>query len=89
LRENSLPIDDELRQIVRNEGKVTIPAALIGRDDDLYKLGVSSLATVNVMLAIEARFDIEIPDEALTRETFRTIGALADLVLLLAKTAAA
>lgn len=77
---NSAEIEDELREIVRTQGKLKVPAARIQLDDDLYRLGMSSLATVNVMLAIETRFDIEIPEKALNRETFRTIAALAALV---------
>ena len=73
-------IESELVDIIRTQGKVTAPVARIGFEDDLYKLGLSSLATVNVMLEIEGRFDIEIPDEALTRDTFRTIASLAALV---------
>lgn len=77
---HSAEIEDELREIVRTQGKLKVPAARIQPDDDLYRLGMSSLATVNVMLAIETRFDIEIPEKALNRETFRTIAALAALV---------
>ncbi len=80
MSDNSLQIESELLDIIRTQGKVTAPAARIGIEDDLYKLGLSSIATVNVMLEVEARFDIEIPDEALTRETFRTLAALAALV---------
>ncbi|HTH96971.1 MAG TPA: acyl carrier protein, partial [Stellaceae bacterium] len=68
-----------LREILQNQGKM--PDAGRARDqDDLYALGLSSLATVNVMVALESRFDIEIPDEALTRDTFRTVASLAALV---------
>lgn len=73
-------IEDALREIVRTQGKLKVPAARIQLDDDLYKLGMSSLATVNVMLAIETRFDIEIPEKSLNRDTFRTIAALSALV---------
>lgn len=73
-------IETALREIIRTDGKVTVPAARIQPQDDLFKLGLSSLATVNVMLAIERRFDIEIPETFLNRETFRTIGALAAMV---------
>lgn len=73
-------IEDALREIVRTQGKLKVPAARIQPEDDLFRLGMSSLATVNVMLAIETRFDIEIPEKSLTRETFRTIANLAALV---------
>ncbi len=82
-------IEDELRRIVQTQGKFGVSAARIKPDDDLYGLGLSSLATVNVMLAIETSFDIEIPDEALTRDMFRTVASLAGLVRRLRNNSAA
>ncbi|TDT89597.1 MULTISPECIES: acyl carrier protein [Azorhizobium] len=73
-------IENQLREILKVQGKVAVAPAAIGPDDDLYGLGLSSLATVNVMLEIEARFDIAFPDDALTRATFQTLGGLAALV---------
>jgi acyl carrier protein len=50
------------------------------RDADLQDAGLTSMATVKLMLAIEAAFAIAIPDEALTPENFRSIGAIEALV---------
>ncbi len=69
-----------VRAVLQTHGKLAVPAASIKADDDLYKLGLSSLATVNVMLELESRLDTAIPDEALTRATFQTIAALSALV---------
>lgn len=80
-------IENQLREILKVQGKVAVAPAAIGPDDDLY--GLSSLATVNVMLEIEARFDIAFPDDALTRATFQTLGGLAALVRRQLGTAAA
>ncbi|WP_457824303.1 phosphopantetheine-binding protein, partial [Staphylococcus aureus] len=56
-------IDTVLRQILQEHGKLSVSSLKIGPEQDLYALGVSSLATVSLMLAIEAAFTIEIPDE--------------------------
>ena len=48
----------------------------IGIDDDLYEAGMTSHASVNVMLGLEDSFDIEFPDELLRRGTFQTIRAI-------------
>jgi acyl carrier protein len=58
--------------------------ALVGRSDDLRDAGLTSLDMVNLMLAIEAEFDIEIPQADMTPDNFRTIEAIEALVAVLA-----
>ncbi len=47
-------------------------------DADLYEAGMTSHASVNVMLGLEDRFDIEFPDRMLKRSVFESIGAIAN-----------
>jgi len=49
-------------------------------DDDLAASGLSSLDIVNLMLAVEAEFDIKIPDREMTPANFRSIAQIAGLV---------
>jgi acyl carrier protein len=49
-------------------------------DDSLTDVGLSSLDLVNLMVAIEAEFDIMIPPSQLTPETFRSISSIARMV---------
>lgn len=51
-------------------------AASLAADDDLYARGMTSHASVNVMLALEDAFDVEFPDRLLRRETFGSVGAI-------------
>jgi acyl carrier protein len=69
-------IEAGIRRLLHENGKLAIDLRSLEDNDDLYGLGLSSLATVGLMLAIEAEFDIEIPDALLTRDNFRSIGAL-------------
>jgi len=64
-------------------GVTTIPAA----SDNLRDAGLTSLDMVNLMLAIEAEFDIEIPQSAMTPDNFDTVGAIENLVSVTAKAA--
>ena len=48
----------------------------IAADADLYELGLTSHASVNLMLALEDEFDIEFPDDALNKTTFATIASI-------------
>ncbi len=49
-------------------------------DANLFEAGLDSLAMVNVMLAIEDAFQVELPDAMLSRETFSTIASLCHVV---------
>ena len=59
--------------------------AIPGADDNLREAGLTSLDMVNLMLAIEAEFDIEIPQSAMTPDNFDTIAAMDALVSVTAK----
>ena len=48
---------------------------------DLYAAGLNSHATVNLMLALEEAFDVELPDRLLRRRTFSSINAIAEALL--------
>ena len=67
---------DTVRRVVDTHAKLTTPAAALADDADLYAAGMTSHASVNVMLAIEDAFDIEFPDALLTKSTFCSIGSI-------------
>jgi acyl carrier protein len=50
------------------------------RDADLHEAGLTSMATVKLMLAIEAAYNIAIPDAELTPENFRSIATIEALL---------
>lgn len=53
---------------------------LVGRDDDLGENGLSSLDLVNLMLAVEAEFDLKIPERDMRPANFRSIARIEALV---------
>ncbi len=53
---------------------------LVGQNDDLRTSGLSSLDIVNLMLSVEAEFDLKIPERDMTPTNFRSIARIADLV---------
>jgi acyl carrier protein len=67
---------DRIRGILARHGKLAQDAASLSETDDLYQAGMTSHASVNVMLALEGEFDIEFPDHLLTRAVFASIGAI-------------
>ncbi|RKP45332.1 acyl carrier protein [Pararobbsia silviterrae] len=77
---NTAPRYVTLRRILSESARLDVPVDQIGDASDLYEHGLSSLATVQIMLAVEDAFDIEIPDAMLTRKLFQSIDSLAAAV---------
>lgn len=69
-----------LREVLAVHGRLSTPVDDLPDDGDLYAAGLTSLNTVNLLLAIEDRFDVEFPDDLLSRRTFQSIDTLADAV---------
>ncbi len=67
---------DKIRRILKDHGRLAKDAAAIPEDADLYQAGLTSHASVNVMLALEGEFDIEFPDHMLKRSVFESIAAM-------------
>jgi len=70
-------------RMLLKRGVTTCPA----RGDNLRNAGLTSLDMVNLMLAIEAEFDIEVPQSAMTPENFDTVAAIEKLVSITARAA--
>jgi acyl carrier protein len=66
----------QIRAILREHARLTVDAERLADDADLYKAGMSSHASVNVMLALESQFDLEFPDRMFRREVFGSITAI-------------
>lgn len=71
-----LSIEDDIRVLLQEVGRLRVPASELTALDDLYTAGLSSLATVDLMLAIEDRFEIEFTSTWLNRRTFASIATL-------------
>ena len=76
-------LDGEIRGLLAEVGRLRADPSALAPDDDLFAAGLSSLATVDLMLAIEDRFGIEFPQERLTRRTFATLAAIRETVVAL------
>jgi acyl carrier protein len=65
-----------IRKILAEHGRLPVDISTVGEDTDLYRTGLTSHASVNVMLALEDTFDIEFPDSMLRKSTFESITAI-------------
>lgn len=73
-------MQERIREVLAAHGRMPVDPHSIDGDADLYKLGLTSHASVNVMLALEDEFDIEFPDEALKKSTFASVTNIARVV---------
>ncbi len=68
--------DASIRRVLRDHGRLGTDPEKLPADADLYQSGMTSHASVNVMLALEGEFDVEFPDHMLKRNVFRSIGSI-------------
>ncbi|MDQ0560719.1 acyl carrier protein [Rhizobium mesoamericanum] len=69
-----------IRELLVKFGKLPVSVDQIADDADLYAVGLTSFASVQLMLGIEEAFDIEFPDNLLNRKSFASINAIAKTV---------
>jgi acyl carrier protein len=70
----------KIREIVRQHGRLTRDMASVTDDADLYASGLTSHASVTLMLALEDAFEIEFPERMLRRRTFETVANIAEAI---------
>jgi acyl carrier protein len=69
-------MSEDIRSILKQHGRLSVDVASLTDESDLYQAGMTSHASVNVMLALEGQFDIEFPDRMLKRGVFESIAAI-------------
>jgi acyl carrier protein len=69
-------LSDGIRAILREHGRLAVDVAALDDHSNLYEAGLTSHASVNLMLALEERFDIEFPERMLRRGVFASIAAI-------------
>ena len=74
-------LDDKIKTVLRDHGRLNKDPMALGADSDLYQAGLTSHASVNVMLGLEGLFDIEFPDQMLTRSVFGSVQAIRSALL--------
>ncbi|WP_405794985.1 acyl carrier protein [Streptomyces longwoodensis] len=67
---------EAIRRVLREHARLAVPVNTVADSDDLYQQGMTSLASVTVMLALEDAFDIEFADRLLRKSTFASIRAI-------------
>lgn len=69
-------LDAQIREILKDHARLNLDASSMDVEGDLYQAGMTSHASVNVMLALEGAFDVEFPDHMLKRSVFNSIASI-------------
>ena len=73
-------MQDKIRDILAETGRLAVSVESLDDEADLFAAGLDSLAIVNVLMSIEEQFDIELPDEMLSRRSFSSIATISRVV---------
>ena len=69
-------VHERIRAIVGEHGRLSVAMDQLNDDASLYQAGLTSHASVNLMLALEESFGIEFPERLLRRRTFESISSI-------------
>lgn len=69
-------MNEQIRQVIRQHGHLSVDIDSLADDADLYQAGMTSHASVNVMIALEDTFDIEFLDSMLKRSVFESVASI-------------
>jgi len=73
-------LSDEIRNILSKHARLPVDVATLADESDLYDAGLTSLTTVNLMLALEDHFNVEFSEKMLGRKTFQSIRSLSEAI---------
>ena len=67
-------MNEAIRKVLKQHARLPVDVDALPDDADLYQAGMTSHASVNVMLALEDAFDIEFPEHMLRKRTFESVA---------------
>jgi acyl carrier protein len=69
-------MDETIRKVLAEHAQLPVAVDKLRSEDNLYEVGMTSHASVNVMLALEDEFEVEFPEAMLRKSTFESISAI-------------
>jgi len=70
---------ERIRQLVRDHAGLAA-FEKVDCSSDLYRAGMTSYASVVLMIALENEFEVEFPDSMLSRDVFESIDSIASAI---------
>ena len=73
-----MTVNAQIRSILGEHAKLSTDITAVGDGDDLYAAGMTSHASVTVMLGLEDEWDLEFPQQMLKKSTFSSVANIRD-----------
>jgi acyl carrier protein len=73
---DSSAIEARIRAVLKDHARLSKDALTLDANEDLYQAGMTSHASVNVLLGLEGAFDVEFPDHMLKRNVFNSVASI-------------
>jgi acyl carrier protein len=74
-------VEQRVRNMVRDHARLKMDVETLECSADLYMVGMTSHASVALMLALENEFELEFPDSLLNRRVFESIDTIAIAIM--------
>lgn len=71
---------NKVQKVIADYAELDTDVKSLAIDEDLFASGMSSRASVSVMLGLESEFDIEFPDAMLRRDVFESILSISTAI---------
>jgi acyl carrier protein len=69
-------MEERIRRVIADYARLATDVSALDDTADLYAAGMTSHASVNLMLALENEFDVEFPDRMLRRGVFESVNSI-------------
>lgn len=76
-RSETASVRDRIRKAIKYHARLSLDIEQLEDSSDLGDAGMTSHANVMLMLALENEFDLEFPDEMLSRNVFESVNSIA------------
>jgi acyl carrier protein len=73
-------VEDDIRSVLAAHARLDVDVTSLSAGDDLYRSGLTSHGSVNIMLALEDKFNVEFPAQMLRKSTFESIRAIQEAI---------
>lgn len=71
-----MAVDEQIRRVLAEHARLPVEVGTLSDQSDLFQAGMTSHASVNVMLALEEAFDVEFPESMLRKATFESVSSI-------------
>jgi len=69
-------VAEQIREVLAEHARLSVDVETLDDHDDLFRAGMTSHASVNVMLGLEDAFEVEFPESMLRKSTFESVAAI-------------